>query len=1502
MDGAGGSGAISLLALGNSYSQNFDSLATTGTANNLNINGWFLNEVGTSALSNGLYGAGTGSGTSGDVYSFGAAGNTERAFGTLFSGTLSPIIGAQFTNTTGGTVTSLDVSYTGEMWRAGVTNRNAADRLDFQFSTNATSLTTGTWVDVNALDFNSPNINTTAGALNGNATGNRTAVSSSIAALSISSGSSFWVRWTDFDISPGADDGLAIDDFSLTPQGSLAGNPTVNLSVSTNSASEAGTTVVTVTATASSAVASDQTVQLGVSGTGLTIDDYTLSNSLITIPSGFTSGAVTFTVVDDALVEGIETAVLSITNPSPGIELGATTSQNISIADNDFVISKIHDVQGSGATSPLVGQSVTVDAIVVGDFQNGDADNQRNLNGFYVQEENVDFDGDANTSEAIFVFAGSTNVAVGDRVLVTGNVLEFFGMTELSATSVIIVQAGAVANVNTMAIDVYLPAAGVTLNQNLAYQPDLENYEGMLVRFPETLTISEQFNLDRFNEIKLSAGGRPENYTNANDPSVAGYDAFLQDVGSRKITYDDGLNVQNASIDNLDGFAPYNTATAPRMGDTITDLTGVLDYQFAGNAASGSTWRVRSIANGSNTFTDTNPRPAAHDSVGGRLEVGSLNVLNYFRTLDTSSSATTAIGLQPRGANTAAEFDRQTAKLVNLLLAINPDMLGLTELENDFLPGSAGNALEYLVDQLNAQAGPGTYAWVNPGSQFLGGDAIAVGFIYQPAKIQIAAGTTIERLNDAEVAAFNPGLLAQSTIGRIFDGVNTSRNALAVSFTENATGEVFTAVINHFKSKSGTGTGADADQLDGQGNWQQQRELAAQALTEWVATDPTGSGDGDYVLLGDFNAYVKEDALDVVNAAGFHNLADERLADPYSYVFDAQYGALDHAFANNGLNAQVTGVTEWHINADEADALDYNLDFSRDPAIFDASALARESDHDPVLVGLSLESQQVQFAAGSLTVSHAEGDAGATAFTFTVERTGGTTGAVDFTIQLTSSSATGDDFVGVASLTQTIGGTIAAGDSSATFTVDVAGDDSIESDEDFAVMLTNVSNSAFIATTIAASQTAATGTIVNDDFAPVATDGALSTNEDTAAGSTLTATDLDSPSLTYHVVVDPVHGIVTITDAAAGTFTYQPSANYNGPDYFTFSASDGSHDSIATVSITVSPVNDKPTADAKSVTTGENMPVSLTLSGSDVETPAGSLVFAITVQPQHGTLAVNGSQVIYTPAIGYHGSDSFRYTVTDNGDGTSPALTSDPAIASITVTSANNQPVVFVGNDPLHPGQSALFVFGTSHDDEIEIESTCDGTFEVEIESRHVHFERTYSGPFSRIVVYGQAGDDHIEVDDRTATEAWLFGGAGDDHLQGGAGSNLLMGGTGDDHLQAGRGRDVLIGGDDSDHLQAGRGEDILIGGTTDYDANDAALAAILGEWNASASYLSRIANLQSLSFAYSLNNSTVDDDGDDDRLQGGQGLDWFFAHLTGKKNEKDKLDGRTTGEVVTGI
>ena len=210
-------GSISLTSLGIAYTEDFNTLASSGTSSTV-PNGWDFSESGTNA--NTLYTAGTGSSNAGDTYSFGVSSSSERAFGGLLSGSLTPTVGASFTNNTGSTITDLSITYTGEQWRAGVTNRNAADRLDFQLSTDATSLTTGTWSDYDGLDFNSPNINTAVGALDGNAGSNRSSISFTITGLTIGNGASFWIRWTDFNIAS-SDDGLGVDDFSLTAFGSV---------------------------------------------------------------------------------------------------------------------------------------------------------------------------------------------------------------------------------------------------------------------------------------------------------------------------------------------------------------------------------------------------------------------------------------------------------------------------------------------------------------------------------------------------------------------------------------------------------------------------------------------------------------------------------------------------------------------------------------------------------------------------------------------------------------------------------------------------------------------------------------------------------------------------------------------------------------------------------------------------------------------------------------------------------------------------------------------------------------------------------------------------------------------------------------------------------------------------------------------------------------------------------------------------------------------------------
>ncbi len=203
---------VSITNTGTPYTQDFNTLAVTGTSSTL-PQGWLLSESGTGA--NGTYSADNGTTATGNTYSYGATGNGERALGALQSGSVTPLNGVAFTNNAGVVITTLTITYTGEQWRAGVTGRTTPDTLNFQYSTDATALTNGTWIDQDNLDFTSPAAGASAGALDGNAAANRSNRSFIITGLNIPAGATFFLRWADANIT-GADDGLAIDDLSIT--------------------------------------------------------------------------------------------------------------------------------------------------------------------------------------------------------------------------------------------------------------------------------------------------------------------------------------------------------------------------------------------------------------------------------------------------------------------------------------------------------------------------------------------------------------------------------------------------------------------------------------------------------------------------------------------------------------------------------------------------------------------------------------------------------------------------------------------------------------------------------------------------------------------------------------------------------------------------------------------------------------------------------------------------------------------------------------------------------------------------------------------------------------------------------------------------------------------------------------------------------------------------------------------------------------------------------------
>lgn len=589
---------------------------------------------------------------------------------------------------------------------------------------------------------------------------------------------------------------------------------------------------------------------------------------------------------------------------------------------------KIHEVQGSGVSSPFDGQVVIVEGIVTGDFQDGDADEQSNLRGFYVQEEDADADADPLTSEGIFVFDGSTplDLNVGDQVRVTGTATEFFGETQILASQVEIIGTGSV-SVTAVA----LPAVGVLFVNN-EYIADLEQYEGMLVTFPDMLTVTELFNLDRFSELLLAQGGRFEQFTNNNAPDAVGLLAHQQDIASRSIMLDDGLTVQNPDpIRYPDPGLPNLVGASVRAGDSVVGLTGNIRYSRGSGGSGDETYRL--MPTSEPVFVVDNPRPASAPDVGGSLRVASFNVLNYFTTLDGSGAICGPDMDQGcRGADNQDEFDRQQAKLVTALLALDADVVGLVELENNLAA-----SLQSIVDGLNDVAGVGSYDFIDTGT--IGIDVIRVGLIYRTGS----------------VTPFGSHAILDSSVDPNFIDTE-NRPALAQSFQEIATAGVFTVAVNHLKSKGSPCDGiGDPDAGDGQGNCNGTRTDAAVALVDWLATDPTGSGDTDFLIMGDLNAYTREDPVTAIEAAGYTNLLDVFVGeDAYSFLFDGQVGTLDHALSAVDLTGQVSGAAAWHINADEADALDYNLDFGRNADIFDGAIPYRASDHDPIVVGLNL--------------------------------------------------------------------------------------------------------------------------------------------------------------------------------------------------------------------------------------------------------------------------------------------------------------------------------------------------------------------------------------------------------------------------------------------------------------------------------------------------------------------------------------------------------------------
>jgi uncharacterized protein len=556
---------------------------------------------------------------------------------------------------------------------------------------------------------------------------------------------------------------------------------------------------------------------------------------------------------------------------------------------------EIGAVQGSGFSTPLAGQVVSVRGVVVGDVPG--------LGGFYLQD---DGDADAATSDGIFV-ATSTAVGLGDTVAVAGTASENFGETRITPGEVDVCSPGSAASLPA-ATPLDLPAGSAAR----------EPLEGMLVAPVDTLTVSEVFNLTRFGELMLSEGGllvQPTELADAGSPEAI---AIAAENERRRLVLDDGTNASRSATNR-----PYLSPDTPvRVGDELGFTAPlVLGFGF-GN------WRLQP-ADGTpdGTFGLQNTRPAAPDPVGGDVQIGAFNVLNYFLTLAADGG---------RGAETPEEFERQAAKIVTAIEALGADVVTLMEIEDTnstgFGDGTPDQAVADLVARLNVKAGVDKWAFVPLPDELLAvdRDVIRNAIIYQKGVV-LPVGEPVGLVDEA--VWFN------------------AREPIAQTFVKD--GDRFTVIANHFKSKSDSvppQTGNDNQDIgDGQGAFNGDRTRQAASLVSFTEELRDSSGDNDVLIMGDLNAYTEEDPIQILEAGGFTDLGSLLDEGRYSFVFNALSGSLDHAMSTDVLTSKVTGLAHWNINAVESFAYQYD----GDPALYAVNPF-RSSDHDPLVLGIDL--------------------------------------------------------------------------------------------------------------------------------------------------------------------------------------------------------------------------------------------------------------------------------------------------------------------------------------------------------------------------------------------------------------------------------------------------------------------------------------------------------------------------------------------------------------------
>ncbi|MCD1287382.1 MULTISPECIES: ExeM/NucH family extracellular endonuclease [unclassified Brevibacterium] len=641
--------------------------------------------------------------------------------------------------------------------------------------------------------------------------------------------------------------------------------------------------------------------------------------------------------------------------PTPNALPGDDGDDDDNDGDTPDDVTPIAEIQGTGAESPLQGESVRTRGVITAAYPEG------GLNGYYIQTPGTGGaeDETPGASDGVFVYSPDTvdEVNIDDHVEVTGTVSERYGQTQMSVSAK-----------NFEVLSEPAEAVKPVEDEFPTDAAEREALEGMLLQPGGELTVADNYNTNTYGEVVLAPGeGTLPQATDVARPGTEEAKAIEAENLEREVVLDDGATV-NFLNDDKDVPLPYVSKDEPvRVGATATITSPVVlgfDHEK---------WRFQPTTRltGENaeaiqpaSFSDT--RTEAPEEIGGQVSLASFNVLNYFTTTGDQlegcqyyddregNHITVRGGCDARGAANAESLKRQETKIVTAINKLDTSVVSLMEIENSAaFDEDRDAALATLVERLNQAAGSEKWDFVpSPAEVPADEDVIQGALIYQPAEVAPQEDSTI--LDDE-------------------DAFSNAREPLSQAFApKDEAGEVeeektFVTLSNHFKSKgSGEGPGNE-DNGDGQGASNADRVKQAKSLVKF-AGEQQKAADSDYVfMLGDFNSYTQEDPMQVFYEAGFKDVAAEK-TEKSTYVYQSRTGSLDHVLAldTSGGRSQatgaeadlptsafdaITGADVWNINSVESLALEYSR-FNYNVADLYAPDQFRASDHDPVVVGL----------------------------------------------------------------------------------------------------------------------------------------------------------------------------------------------------------------------------------------------------------------------------------------------------------------------------------------------------------------------------------------------------------------------------------------------------------------------------------------------------------------------------------------------------------------------